>query len=648
MDSQNQSGTQNPFNQLSDLQDKIQTQQERKYQQKAYFNMSIQDKTRVHQLSDPDAIKAANIKKEDRDLIKFSKKAEPLDPPVVLPETFRTSRREGIKQYIERQKEISKVVYNTAMKQVEIEHLNKQLQQQTNDLEMQELKMNKEMREMQKQMQENDDKSIFSQKLTEEFNLRLDETRRKSEELRGCLNAIFQEIYKEIIVLEDNLRAREMVETVGLHSSQADLVNDLLKKRQVTEKFFEQNQVTVEVEKEKEPEKTIPVVTTNFRQKPTLNQKLPQKLISQKKELQPFQCLKLPDVIKLAKHVCSFGAQIIGGVPIQIDFDFEGYVKKLGGDMKMQLQVRPPSINLEEAVEGSIHTSKLEASYLNIFERLKIYPQMDSQLQKAIQLLKKAYDTAQIPFQTEMEFINNLNLLEDGNLVRTQHLQDVSAQIETQIEILKKTEQKCFQQEQKLQVQVDNLVQKVNLLQIQSNKQFDRGSLQNSLDDFVYDLNEFQSLNELQIEKYTTELDLTHQCIAQAGVYAQAITVDDRNMHSNTILGKMELIQIETMNSFFHFKQDQFQTARKELARHRRDLIRKIKKDEMDIAAEKSKKRQLEREEKSKHIIPVQKKVFTKAFVQPQKKTLKQIQLEQKLAQGEEKDAEADVQFDDD
>ena len=59
---------------------------------------------------------------------------------------------------------------------------------------------------------------------------------------------------------------------------------------------------------------------------------------------------------------------------------------------------------------------------------------------------------------------------------------------------------------------------------------------------FIYNISKYSSLDELQVDKQSDELDYLQQTIAQAGIFSGSIDADDAASVSNSILARMELI----------------------------------------------------------------------------------------------------------
>ncbi|CAL6018959.1 Conserved_hypothetical protein [Hexamita inflata] len=640
----------NPFAENVDPTKLKQTQKQIQEERQDFYSLKIADKTAFQQ-SKVQHTRTAEIKQENKILFKSSKNVQPSEYPITVPQTLQSSRREGIKHYIDRQKEICRVVYNTAMKQVEIEQLHKILQRKHDELNVQELKLNKELRQIEIAGREQDEKSLIDNKLGEEAQHRLDETHRKVDELKVCAQTIFQEIARQTEILQYNVRCRDMIYQVASHSVQADYVQEYNNRHNIIEKFFTNNVIALQQQQEPSNEQATPNQKPEQNKKQNTLKQLPQKLQTltqptQKVQQDQYAFLILPEIIELSKQLTG----------LKIEFDFNKFVSQINKNLKLDFGIKVPlstkPSRLAQAdnksgqpVEYESINKKIEQPPLpvlkcvdqNIFERVDVSkPELIlPSLLKSLMLLRKTYDIPQIPFKSDDEFINNLELLEESNLTKTQQLQDISQKIEETTTQFTKIDKDCASQEQTLLDQIDSVKQRIYALQQRINRQFDKEQIADTIDAFIYNLDDFKSLEDLTIEKISFELELTHQAIAQAGLFCEAITMDGTNMSSDTILSNMEQILISRLADLSFVSETKFFEVRRALGKIRREMVRKSKDYELMEAANRSKKRQEEREERAKKIVPVQKQCFVRSYVGGQKKTVKQLELEEKLKQKE-------------
>lgn len=84
-------------------------------------------------------------------------------------------------------------------------------------------------------------------------------------------------------------------------------------------------------------------------------------------------------------------------------------------------------------------------------------------------------------------------------------------------------------------------------------------------------------------QKYSDELGVIQQAVATAGAFCGAIgnDLDDLNMQSQIILAKMELLLNSTIDKLKIYRQNEFQNARRELTKNRREMTRATKYKEM-------------------------------------------------------------------
>ncbi|CAL6018965.1 Conserved_hypothetical protein [Hexamita inflata] len=685
--------------------------------QQEFFNMSIVQKTQLKELKHPQ-LKAAEIKREENKFKRVQSAISSVrtsDIKGMMDPAFHSNRREGVKSFIERQKEISRVIYNTAMKQQEIVELNKRLQQHTQELESFELKLSKDQRQCEQQGHELDDRATRDSKQNEESQHRLDEAKRKADELRMCMQTIMQEIIRESSQLDYALRCREMLELVGSHSSYAGEIKQEQWKRDVIANLMQENYLgqaatddfdffdAPDVQK-KQPlkmPKGLKMASRSLVAPPMSSRSLvfpqgmnPQALVQQqapgqqKKKLasntivkkngskskeqdepiSEYNCLVSPYIIEHSKDVCQFISDEQRS-KYKIDFDFKEFVRRINKIVKCPLQPKIPlslqddldirSLKLKKTEMMKEYEQKtkeilnIKLSAANIFERIDLSkPQnINPQLLKVIKQMRDSLVDPKIIFQSAGEYVQNLGMIENSNLIRTQHLQHMSEMIEKEMNKYQQNEAEFNLQQQELLTKINRYSEKNEQLVQHLSKQFDRESVENTIDGFIYNLDQYKSMEELIFDKYQTELDILHQVIGTAGITCQVISPEDLHLNSNTILAKMERLLIDSIVEVNKLAKDDrrgaelFRSKQKELNKIRKEAIRALRDREMLENNCKNIIRQQERDERSKKIVPIQKQVFVHAYGVTQKKTQKQLELEAKLKEREKRNDEDKMDF---
>ena len=112
-------------------------------------------------------------------------------------------------------------------------------------------------------------------------------------------------------------------------------------------------------------------------------------------------------------------------------------------------------------------------------------------------------------------------------------------------------------------------------------------SLETSPIAFIYNISKYSSLDELQVDQQSDELDFLQLTIAQAGIFSGSIDADDASSVSNSILARMELILNSAQAEMLKISTQKIKEARYVLDKKRREVARNAKLVEMTAHADK-------------------------------------------------------------
>ncbi|KAH0572592.1 hypothetical protein SS50377_24703 [Spironucleus salmonicida] len=646
----------NPFASIRLEQDLKQTTRDVKQMQRRYLDLPIAEKTAMQQ-QQTTKITVSDLRREDKEIFGTDKPTSlrsitPIVPENFLPETMRPTIRTGVKQFIDKTKQLCRLSINTAMKESEMEALNAFAIDRNLVLQKQELDLNRLEIAIERKIREMEEVSLGNQRSGEQSGLKLDQVKRKIDELQVVLDQILQEISRQCETLQVNLKARDMIEIVAKLAGTD--ISYLFKNRENQLEFFQLNHVDIDYQ---------PKPKSQLSSKPL--QVLTREKTQEIRQFDQFSVLRLPEVMQLARSYIQFGgvlslSEVKNQIQkdnkqtqkISIDFDFITFVSQIQTDLSVNVRPLPPGIIQDKIIEKpqilrNFESQDLEAQPYNIFERLgqNSLQIADSRIQRANNLLIQSYDYPPvIPFEQTSDFNDNLSLLEESNLVRTNNLQDINQMIEGQQSKLSEANELYGSQEIMLQQKVEDVSQKIQISQKLVNS-FDRDALKTTAEAFIYDLTQYQSLDELTVDKISDELDMLHACIAQSGVFAEVIQKDDKNLNSNTILARMELIMNETMANIYSFTVNQIKEGRYVLDKRRREVARNAKMNELMKLGEKQAEKQKIREQRLKKVKPITRTVVEKSFFNQKKKTAVQLDLEERLKREQGKDVGEDTDY---
>ena len=160
---------------------------------------------------------------------------------------------------------------------------------------------------------------------------------------------------------------------------------------------------------------------------------------------------------------------------------------------------------------------------------------------------------------------------------------------------------------------------------------FDMVSLETSPIAFIYNISKYSSLDELQVDQQSDELDFLQLTIAQAGIFSGSIDADDASSVSNSILARMELILNSAQAEMLKISTQKIKEARYVLDKKRREVARNAKLVEMTAHADKQAERRKVREERQNREKIIERPVVARGYIGERQKTTKQKELEARL-----------------
>lgn len=137
-----------------------------------------------------------------------------------------------------------------------------------------------------------------------------------------------------------------------------------------------------------------------------------------------------------------------------------------------------------------------------MFERIKVMSEtMNQQLVSAINSLRQSYQQPKLLFESVDQYLASIKLIEGANILKVEHLQDISEMIETECKSYESEEAQLNGTETNLQINGERLKQLISDLRQEISAVKDIDSLKNTQDEFVFDLSKFQSTQQIEYQK---------------------------------------------------------------------------------------------------------------------------------------------------
>lgn len=126
---------------------------------------------------------------------------------------------------------------------------------------------------------------------------------------------------------------------------------------------------------------------------------------------------------------------------------------------------------------------------------------MNQQLVSAINSLRQSYQQPKLLFESVDQYLASIKLIEGANILKVEHLQDISEMIETECKSYESEEAQLNDTETNLQINGERLKQLISDLRQEISAVKDIDSLKNTQDEFVFDLSKFQSTQQIEYQK---------------------------------------------------------------------------------------------------------------------------------------------------
>lgn len=129
------------------------------------------------------------------------------------------------------------MLYNTSIKQVEIQNLSDSLEKENYLLNKRELVINQQIKQIDAFLIDIKHKAMEDANINKQGREKLELVKRKSDELKNCLGAIYQEIARQNTLLKYHISCRDVIEAVAAHCVQAQQVSE---SREARRRFVEE------------------------------------------------------------------------------------------------------------------------------------------------------------------------------------------------------------------------------------------------------------------------------------------------------------------------------------------------------------------------------------------------------------------------